>query len=260
MIEHKIVDTLGDRLKAVEQIDAGRRADPSKPLMARLDGRSFHTFTRGLARPYDIRLSNLMEATAKYLVQQTHAKIAYTQSDEISLYWDMPDPETGATFLFYGKYQKMCSVLAGMASAYFTLQLEKKIPEKANTFAIFDCRVWNVEDKHEVYLNYLWRQRDCEKNAISMAAQAHFSHKQLHGVSGEEKKAMLREIGHPFEEMPEFFRLGVFVSRQQTQTLWTEEQLSKIPEAHRPPSVLVTRSTVEQLPLGNISEKQSAFE
>ena len=259
-MEKKFEDTLGDRLKAAEQTEAGRRADPTKPLMARLDGRSFHVFTRGLARPYDERLSQLMIATTTYLVQQTHARIGFCQSDEISLYWDMPDPETGATFMFDGKYQKMCSILAGMASAYFTSQLEKCIPEKFHCIAMFDARVWNVDDKHEVYLNYLWRQDDAIKNSISMAAQAHFSSKQLHGVGSEAKKAMLREIGKPWEDEPEFFKWGTFVQRQKSETLWTEEQLGKIPEAHRPPSVKVIRNLVQPLPLGYIKGKQSAFE
>lgn len=258
-MDENFVDTLGDRLKQVEQQEAGRRADIAKPLMARLDGRSFHTFTRGLARPYDERLSKLMIATTSYIVRQTHAKIGYCQSDEISLYWDTPDPETGATFMFDGKYQKLCSVLAGMASAYFTSQLRDCIPEKANQIPIFDCRVWNVDNLHEVYLNYLWRQDDAIKNSISMAAQANFSHKALHGVGSEEKKMMLRTIGKSWEDEPEFFKWGTFVSRQKTETFWTEEQLNAIPEAHRPPSLKVTRSFVVPLELGYIKGKPEVF-
>lgn len=67
-------DTLGDRLKHVEQQEAGRRAMSGIPLMARLDGRAFHTFTRGLQRPYDRRMSQLMIDTTRYLVEKTHAR------------------------------------------------------------------------------------------------------------------------------------------------------------------------------------------
>lgn len=259
-MEKKFEDTLGDRLKKVEQFEAGRRSNIRQPLMARLDGRSFHTFTRGLVRPYDERLSKLMIATTKYIVQQTHAKIGYCQSDEITLCWWNPDDMDGveSSYMFDGKYQKLCSVLAGMASAYFTSQLAKFIPEKANQIAIFDCRVWNVDSKQDVYLNYLWRQDDAIKNSISMAAQAHFSHKELHGVGSEEKKTMLREIGHPWEDEPDFFKWGTFLQRQKSEKLWTEEQLLAIPEAHRPPSVLVTRSTVEEVDLGYIKNSTDA--
>jgi tRNA(His) 5'-end guanylyltransferase len=257
-MEKKFEDTLGDRLKSIEQVEAGRRADPTKPLMARLDGRSFHTFTRGLARPYDERLSKLMIATTKYIVQQTHARLGYCQSDEMTFYWDIPDPSAGATFMFDGKYQKLCSILAGMASAYFTSQLEKCIPEKSHYITIFDARVWNVEDRNEVYLNYLWRQDDAIKNSISMAAQAHFSSKELHGVGSEAKKQMLREIGYPWEQEPDFFKWGSYLKRQKSSRKWTEEELLSIPEGHRPPSVTVTRSLVEEVDLGYIKNSADA--
>src|SRR5271157_282831 len=207
-------DTLGDRLKAAEQVEAGRRLSHGKPLMMRLDGKAFHTFTRGLERPYDRRLSNLMEQTTKYLVDKTHAKIGYTQSDEISLCWwqDISDGSESC-YPFDAKIQKLASVFAGMASAFFTRWLPTFIPEKAEQIIVFDARVWNVDDVHECFLNYLWRQDDAIKNSISMAAQAHFSHKQLHGIDSEGKKQMLRDVGHPWEAEPLFFRMGTFVRR-----------------------------------------------
>jgi tRNA(His) 5'-end guanylyltransferase len=254
----KVMDPLGDRLKAVEQVEAGRRCDRTKPLMARLDGKAFHTFTRGLERPYDVRLSTLMIDTARYLVEQTHAKLSYTQSDEISLHWTIPDPTSGETFLFSGKYQKMASVLAGMASAFFTKELAARIPEKAHLLGVFDCRVWNVEDMNEVYLNYLWRQQDAVKNSISMAAQACFSHKTLHGVGSEEKKQKLRDIGHPWEAEPEFFKWGSFAARRSFAAPLTPEQLNKIPEKFRPTGD-VMRSDVQVVPFGYIEGKQDLF-
>lgn len=254
-----VEDTLGDRLKAVEQSEAGRRANRDWPLMARLDGRAFHTFTRGLARPYDTRLSDLMVDTTKYLVEQTHAKVGYTQSDEISLFWVNKTEAEESAYMFDGKYQKLCSVLAGMASAYFTKELEKRIPEKAHLLGIFDCRVWNVEDLGEVYLNYLWRQDDAIKNSISMAAQAHFSPKQLHGVGSEAKKQMLRDIGKPWEVEPDFFKWGSFVQRKTFQAELTAEQLEKIPERFRPTG-LVTRSEVQTVDFGYVKGKKELFE
>lgn len=242
-------DSLGDRLKAAEQAEAGRKCDPALPLMCRLDGKAFHTFTRGLARPYDKRLSDLMIDTTKYLVDKTDARLGYTQSDEISLYWYNADVGQGqqSEYMFDGKFQKLTSVLASMAGGYFCRELPKRIPEKADALPMFDARVWNVPVR-DVYLNFLWRQDDAIKNSISMAAQAQFSHKQLHGVGSEDKKMMLRDVGKPWEAEPQFFRMGTFVQRQTRMVELTEEQRQKIPEKHRPPAgMLVPRSHMVSL-------------
>lgn len=74
-------DDFGDRMKLYEMAEAGRKFMPLLPVIARIDGRSFSKFTKGLERPYDIRLSKLMVATTKFLVQETNANCGYTQSD-----------------------------------------------------------------------------------------------------------------------------------------------------------------------------------
>lgn len=246
-------DTRGDRLKAQERVEAGRKADKTKPLMCRLDGKAFHTFTRGLKRPYDERLSQLMIDTTKYLVEHTHAKIGYCQSDEISLYWVLDlatNPE--AQVMFDGKFQKLTSVLAGMASAFFSKELATRIPEKADQVAVFDARVWNVDTITEVYENFLWRQDDAIKNSISMTAQAHFSAKKLHGVGSEAKKVMLHAYGFPaWEDYPTFFKSGTFVTRKSVLVELTPEQLEKIPVEHWPVG-LVSRTAVQDMGLGYI--------
>jgi tRNA(His) 5'-end guanylyltransferase len=240
-------DTLGDRLKEVEQAEAGRKAVKGKPIMARLDGRAFHTFTKGLNRPYDERMSALMIGTTKYLVEETHALVGYTQSDEISLCYYVEEDNLG-TYLFDGKFQKLTSVLASLATSYFTKNLPGILPEKQHTYPTFDCRVWQVEDLNEAYLNYLWRQQDAVKNAISMAAQAHFSSRKLHGVDGEGKKKMLEEIGHPFDDMPAFFKHGTFVHRVTKEVELTSDQMAKIPEAHRPTGPVLRSCTETTFP------------
>jgi tRNA(His) 5'-end guanylyltransferase len=252
-------DVLGDRLKAVEQAEAGRKADFQKPLMARLDGRAFHTFTRGLPRPFDKRLSDLMCDTTAHLIENFHAKLGYTQSDEITLFWQPMQPLEASSYPFDGKFQKLTSVLAGSASAFFSRHLPARIPEKGNSLAVFDCRVWTVEDMREVYLNYLWRQDDAIKNSISMAAQAYFSHKQLHGVGSEAKKQMLREIGIPWEDQPRFFKMGTFLQRVVRDVVLTQEQLERIPEKHRP-SGPVPRSFIEDIGMDYIKDDPVAKE
>ena len=83
-------DPIGDRCKRFEGAEAGRRAMPGIPLLARLDGRAFHTFTRGLARPWDARFATCMLETTRTLVDELQALVGYTQSDEITLLWWAP--------------------------------------------------------------------------------------------------------------------------------------------------------------------------
>ncbi len=241
----------GDRLKAIEQVEAGRKADSSMPLVARLDGRSFSVFTRSLQRPFDARLSQLMIDTTSYLVEQTHATLAYTQSDEITLYFAVPvvkDTEAPGEYLFGGKFQKLVSTLAALATAYFVSELPKRIPEKAGTLPTFDCRVWSVS-LEDAYGCFVWRQQDAVKNSISMAAQACFSHDKLVKRSSEEKKRMLRDFGKPWEDEPVFFKMGTFVRRETALAELTAEQLERIPEQHRPTGP-VMRSKVVALDIG----------
>lgn len=263
MTDKNSKDALVDRLKAQEQAEAGRKANKDLPLMCRLDGRAFHTFTKGLTRPYDTRLSQLMVDTAAYLIEHTHAKLGYTQSDEITLCWWNKEDSEESLYMFDGKYQKLTSTLAAMASAYFNMRLETAIPEKAfsktGQIQVFDARVWNVSYVEEVYLNFLWRQDDCIKNSISMAAQAKFSPKQLHGVGSEGKKDMLRKIGSPWENEPQFFRTGSFVQRVVKDVVLTNEQLVKIPEQYRPTGP-VPRTIVQELDLGYIKDNAKMME
>lgn len=226
-------ESLGDYLKALEGVEASRHGVLGQPIMARLDGRAFHTFTQGLGRPYDIRLTNLMIDTASYLVRHTQAMLAYTQSDEISLTWYEPENSLNSYF-FGGRYQKIATILSSMASAYFNKHLASSIPEKAQAMPIFDARVWSVPTLRDAYLNYLWREQDAIKNSITMAALSKFPHKQLQNVNGLEKRKMLAEVGAPWEDMPEFFRKGTYVKRVEMSRMLTQAELERIPEKHRP--------------------------
>src|SRR6185436_9215346 len=87
----KSKDDFGDRMKLYEGGEAHRRLMPLLPVYARLDGISFHSFTKGLKRPYDPRLSELMIECAAWMLQYFGADAAYTQRDEINLGWNMED-------------------------------------------------------------------------------------------------------------------------------------------------------------------------
>jgi tRNA(His) guanylyltransferase len=204
---------LGDRMKQWEFVETSRKAMRGLPLLARLDGRSFHTYTRGLDRPFDTRLSRCMLGTMEYLVKETHALTGYVQSDEITLLWDV-DVNSESQFLFDGKFQKLVSVLAGMASAKFSRLANKFLPLKDELLPVFDCRVWQVPTKAEAANVFLWRELDATKNAISMAAFSMFSPNQLHGKNGSEKQEMMfSSFGVNFNDYPAFFKRGVYAKR-----------------------------------------------
>lgn len=229
--------SFGDRMKAYEAEFTSAALNPALPIYARLDGRSFSNLTKGLKRPYDERFSRAMIDTTKYLVENTHAIIGYTQSDEISLAWHFNPPSVP---MFDGKIQKLSSVLASMTAAAFMNALIKnglkKLLEKTPHF---DCRVLNLPNRSEATNMFMFRAQDANRNAINMAAADNFSPKTLQGVSTALRLNMLSEIGINFEDYPDFFKLGTFVRREVREIEITAEMLSG---TNAPDTMIGTRS------------------
>ena len=225
-------DKLGDRCKEFERIETDRYALPGLPLLARLDGRAFHTFTRGLNRPYDERMSRCMIEVTSFLVKELHALIGYTQSDEITLLWYLPDPKSELPF--NGRYQKLTSVLAGLASTQFYKSLLLYLPNKVNQTPCFDCRVWQVPSIKEAIDVFVWREDDAVKNSISMAASAYYSTRELYKKDSSEKQEMLFQKGVNWNDYPAFFKRGTYLQRRSFQRTLTEDERANIPEAKRP--------------------------
>lgn len=227
------IDSFGERMKQYEQAEAGRCLMPRLPVIARLDGRGFHRWTEDLERPYDQRLSDLMTDSTKHLVEQTGARIGYTQSDEISLVFHS-DSETDWSIFFDGKIHKMASILASMLTAYFNHVCERHFRAE-RALAMFDCRVWNVPSKVEAVNAVLWREHDATKNSISMAAQAKFKHAELQGKNGSEMQEMLfKHHGINWNSYPAFFKRGTYVARRKVVRSFTAEEALAIPEKFRP--------------------------
>lgn len=197
--------TLGDRMKNnyenISRYYLTRRA----PVIIRIDGKAFHTFTRGLKRPFDDILVKTMQETMKYLCENIQGCVlGYTQSDEISLVLvDYAELTTDAWF--GNNLQKMCSVSASMATLAFNKAFTRNILKQSkrlytehldgkdasyietleiamNKGAMFDSRVFTIP-KEEVCNYMLWRQQDATRNSILSVGQANFSHKDLHGKS-----------------------------------------------------------------------------
>ena len=247
-------DELGDKMKRFEMMEAGRLLMPGLPIVARLDGRAFHTFTRGLERPYDARMSRMMIETTRYLVRKEHADIGYTQSDEITLVW-LPKEELP----FGGRVQKLCSILPSMAAAVFNHYMLEFMPEKKEAFPCFDCRVWQVPSVETVLEVLRWREMDATKNSVTMAASKYYSHTELHGKGRADQHEMLHAKGVNWNDYPDFFKKGSYLKRIAVRRELTQEELSRIPEAHRPTSP-VWRTEVLEMELPPFNQIEHPLE
>lgn len=251
--------SLGDRMKGYEKIESGRRFLPLLPICARIDGKRFSRFTAGLQRPYDQRLSDLMVAVTRYLVEESQARVGYTQSDEISLLY-CSDSHHDQVFLD-GRVQKMTSILAAMATARFNALLAEYVPERAGKTALFDCRVWAVPNREEAANTFLWREQDATKNSISMAARHYYSHDELNNKTGAEMQEMLFRKGVNWNDYPAFFKRGTFVQRRLVRRPFTAEELAALPPLHnarKKPDLVIERghiATLDMPPFGRVQNR-----
>jgi tRNA(His) guanylyltransferase len=222
-------DSLGDRMKKMEEHFTSLELFPGLPYIARIDGRAFHTFTKGLERPYDKRLSDAMAATTKALVEEFDAICGYTQSDEISLVFK---PSHGTSqFLFDGKVHKLTSILASAATAFFGKQLHA-IPEKSHLTPLFDCRIFQVQN-HVESVNYLtWRELDSTRNSVQMAARSLYSHAQVLDKNNAELQEMIFQKGTNWNDYPDFFKRGTYVIRKRIIRKFTAQELESLPPLH----------------------------
>lgn len=223
-------DSLGNRMKhnyeEVSKIRLLRRT----PVIIRLDGKAFHTFTRGFKKPFDEIFMRSMRATMKYLCENIQGCVlGYTQSDEITLVLvDYKKLDSDAWFDY--EVQKLCSISASMATLAFNKALKKyrdnydfvapleefdgeqkylKTLERAlDKGAMFDSRCFNIP-KEEVANCLLWRQQDATRNSVQMVAQAVFPHKQLEYKNCNQLQDMLFiEKGINWDKFPTYQKRG----------------------------------------------------
>jgi tRNA(His) guanylyltransferase len=200
------MDSLGDRIKGYEAVTAHKLL-PGVPLFIRVDGRAFHTFTRGADKPFDEHLINAMGfATQETAKQMSGFKLAYTQSDEATFM--LTDYDTYQTQGWFGyELSKVLSVTASTFTAYFNLYYQ---PEDSP--ATFDARAFSVplEDAPNVFI---WRQKDWERNSLQMLARSVFSHKELHGKRRDDIHEMLHGKGINWAELDPRLKNGTFLGR-----------------------------------------------
>lgn len=187
---------------------------PMCPGIVRLDGMAFHSWTRGLDKPFDKSLVQLMRETAKYLLEETSACIAYTQSDEITLILWQKDYKS--QLYFDGKVDKINSSLAGRCATYFNSLIPQYLPAKANKKAHFDCRCFSVPNQEEAVNAVLWRERDAVRNSIQMLGQANFSHKELHKKNTKQIQEMLwQEKKINWNNLEHYLKKGSYFQRRE---------------------------------------------
>ena len=205
-------DDLGTRMKTFYENIPKTRLMRRVPVAIRLDGKAFHTFTRGFQKPFDFVLMNTMQQTMKYLCENIQGCVlGYNQSDEITLILVDYQKFTSSAWFDY-EVQKICSISASMATMAFNKFFAQEVdkwgietfglewyeggtndPEVANTpewklaeiyskaidkGAMFDARCFNIPKEEVTNLIY-WRQLDATRNSIQMVGQAHFSHDEL---------------------------------------------------------------------------------
>ena len=234
---------LGRRMKDFYEIIPKTKLMRRTPVAIRIDGKAFHTFTRGMKRPFDNILIETMQQTMKYLCENIQGCVlGYTQSDEITLILIDYQRLTSSAWFDY-EVQKMCSVAASMATMAFNMCFSD-IVNKSYTYctttecgcdyvddiesfdklfdsyfskvgkAMFDARCFNIPKEEVANLIY-WRQLDATRNSIQMVGQANFSQKELHGKSCSKIQDMLMlEKNINWNDFPTYQKRGSCAIKQ----------------------------------------------
>lgn len=229
-------NTLGTRMKEYEAVSKNHLMRRT-PVIIRLDGKAFHTFTRGLDKPFDSDFVTMMQQTMLHLCENIQGCVlGYTQSDEITLVLvDYQNRDSCAWF--DNQVQKIASISASMATLYFNRELSEMLRDleedlvaanyslpQAHMYetnskkydkwydkeyrALFDSRVFNLP-QYEVINNLIWRQQDATRNSINSVAQSLFSHKELQGISSKDlQNKMLIERDVNWNDYPTHLKCG----------------------------------------------------
>jgi tRNA(His) guanylyltransferase len=242
------IDELGEWCKWLEKSFTPDYAIPTLPVIIRLDGNNFHNWTKGLERPFDANLHQLMIDTTTFLVEETNAIVGYTQSDEITLI--LYSPNRYSNIYHDGKKQKILSKLTAKTVNFFNERRTKLLP-KHNKVAVFDARMYQTPKLEDAVAQLLWRENDATKNSISMLAQSLFSHNELQGLNGKQlQDKMMLEKGVNWNDLPNGYKRGVYVKRSKVSEPFTIEELNNLPEKHnarKNPELVVERYVVKKM-------------
>lgn len=214
-------DALGDRMKNYEY--SFRNYLPNRlPIIVRVDGSHFHSYTKKCKKPFDDKLIEVMNDVAAFLCENIHgAQVAYVQSDEISVLINNYTTLHSQSW-FNNNIQKMASVSAGMASAKFTAnsykiwgfeEFEGILSDAVIKPAYFDSRAF-ILPKEEVNNYFLWRQKDATRNSVQMLARSLYSHKQCNNKKNSELQEMCFQKGVNWNNLPTDQKRGRCIVKQ----------------------------------------------
>jgi len=203
----------GKNIKYYELIQNNEVIIPNLPLYIRIDGRSFHVFTKGFQKPFDLDFMKIMQKTTSELIKETKACIGYTQSDEISLAFYPKD--NNEIFLFGGRKFKLISVFSSLATSIFIKEClkskNKLIKERTKKINVsFDCRIYQLPNIQELFNVFKWREDDAVKNSINMLAQSLYKHKELQNKNQTELQDMIYDKGLNWNNCIPDFKRGTF--------------------------------------------------
>ena len=226
-------DDLGVRMKTFYEQIPKTKLMRRCPVAIRIDGKAFHTFTRGFHRPFDDVLIKSMQETMKYLCENIQGCVlGYTQSDEITLILVDYKKLTSSAWFDY-EVQKICSIAASVATVAFnkffgeyvdkyrfskwdgvskyedgTQEYIQTLLNAVDKGAMFDARCFNIPKEEVTNLVY-WRQLDASRNSIQMVGQANFSHKELQNKSCNDIQDMLMtQKGINWNDLPTYQKRG----------------------------------------------------
>lgn len=216
--------TLGNRMKEYEAV-TDTKLIKGMPVIIRLDGRAFHTFTKGFNKPFDVVFNDCMTLTMQHLCENIgNCIFGYTQSDEITIVLFDKDEKSEAWF--DNRLQKLTSLASSITTLYFNKMLfeyynnqqEETISCKKLFQATFDARAFNIP-KEDVCNNIIWRQNDAAKNSINSVAQSYFTHEELQGKNTSEMQDMLM-LQHNYnwsKDTPTRFKRGSACIKQEVE-------------------------------------------
>lgn len=227
-------DNIGDRMKENYENRAKTKLLRRTPVIIRLDGKAFHTFTKEFNKPFDEILTLTMQKTMLALCKLVQGCVlGYTQSDEITLVLtDYTKLETSAWFDY--DIQKVCSVSASIATLAFNRCFLNEIQKKYESIsgltvsvyyqawlkgALFDARCFNIP-KEEVTNCLLWRQQDATRNSINAVGQAYFSHRELQDLNVNQiQDKLFKEKSINWNDLPIYLKRGSCCIKQEINEL-----------------------------------------
>lgn len=227
---------------------------PKLPVIIRLDGNNFSSWTNGLEKPFDGNMAELMVELTKFLVEETNAVIGYHQSDEITLI--LYSADKNKQIYHNGKKQKILSKLTGKCVTFFNEKRRELLPNH-DKLANFDCRIYQTPTLEDACAQLIWRENDATRNSVSMLAREFFSHNQVENKKVNKLQDMLMlDKNVNWNDLEVRFKRGTYVKRFTTFATFSSEEIEKLPEKHKArfdPNFTFQRTVVQpiEMPIFN---------